>query len=284
MLAKSKQEIIDLFDELEDFREDSKVLYPLNEILFLVITGILLGNEGWRAITTYGTEKIDFLRSFFPYRFGIPSKSTIQVVMSTFDPKKFEQLLNTWASVINPRGEQIAIDGKCLRGARSPDNPMYLLNAFATKQGLVIGQEAIGSKDNEITAIPALLDKINITGAVISVDAIGCQKKIADKIIEKQGHYFLALKGNQPNLYEDVKGFFEMGISAPNKNEFMTCCQTIEKGHGRVEVRRCYSSGMVDWLNKNNPNWNKLTSICCVESERHIKGKISTEDIPQADN
>ena len=279
VLAKSKQEIINIFNSLDDFRDDSKVLYPINEILFLVVSAVLLGNEGWRAIATYGKEKIDFLKNFFPYLAGVPAKSTIQSVMSAFDSKKFETLLNEWGSYVNVVGEQIAIDGKCLRGARSPEDPMYLLNAFATGQGLLIGQEAIGSKTNEITAIPELIDKMNITGATVSVDAIGCQKKIAAKIIEKKGDYFLALKENQANLYNDVKDFFETRTEKVLKtgHKSLQSCEAFDKGHGRVEVRRCYSSDDTAWLNKNNPNWTNLNSICCIESERHINGEVSIE-------
>lgn len=278
MLAKSKQEIIDKFNELDDFREESKVTYPINEILFLVVTAILLGNEGWRAIAIYGKEKINFLRQFFPYQAGVPAKSTIQAVMSAFDSHHFENLLNAWGASINLVGEQIAIDGKCLRGARLSENPMYLLSAFATNQGLVIGQQTIGAKTNEITAIPELIDKINIKGATVSVDAIGCQKKIAEKILQKEGHYFLALKENQPNLYKEVKSFFDEKIASYSlEDRSLQHCETLEKGHGRIEVRRSYSSDDIELLKQNNPDWKSLTSICCIESERHIKGEMSSE-------
>jgi hypothetical protein len=209
MLAASHAKFVCLFKELEldleDTRDDNKVLYPLNEILFLVLAAVLSGAESWKAIVTYGEKKIDFLKKFFQFKNGTAGKTTILTIMQCMDKKKFESWLTQWAATLskNISGELIAIDGKALKGARKGQekNPLYLLNAFATKRGLVIGQMTINEKTNEIKAIPEMLDKLDIENAVISVDAIGCQKKIAEKIIEKKADYFLVEKHEKHLCY-----------------------------------------------------------------------------------
>jgi len=279
MLAVSHREFISLFNELADPRIEGQLTYPLEEILFLVISAVLSGAEGWRKIVRYGDTKLDLLRKFFPYENGIPSRYTLMTVFSLLDKKTLEHWLLSWTSgyLEDLKGELIAIDGKALKGASKGgkrEGPQYLLNAFATGQGLVIGHKAIAAKTNEITAIPELLDKLNIKGSTISIDAIGCQKNIAEKIIEKDADYFLALKGNQGNLFNDVIDYFKNTLDTQKELSYH---KTIDKGHGRVEVRRCWSSDDIDWLKKNNPGWKNIQTICIVESERHIKGKKVTQ-------
>jgi predicted transposase YbfD/YdcC len=201
-------------------------------------------------------------------------------VFSLLNKKYLERWLLSWTSgyLEELKNELIAIDGKALKGASrggKREGTLYLLNAFATGQGLLIGHHAIAQKTNEITAIPKLLDELSIEGAIVSIDAIGCQKNIAEKVIDKKADYFLALKGNQGGLFADVVTFFEGTIkSAENKLFF---AETVDKGHGRLEIRRCWSSNDIQWLSERNPGWEKLSSICMVESERHIKGEIERE-------
>jgi predicted transposase YbfD/YdcC len=170
--------------------------------------------------------------------------------------------------------KQIAVDGKALRGARKnitdERNMLYLLNALDTESSIVVGQQTIGEKTNEIHAIPELLDTLNIKDTLITIDAMGCQKKIASKIVEQGGDYLLALKENQGNLFYDVKDFFANKIPEQYKVDFH---ETIDKGHGRVEVRKFWSADDIDWLKLNNKDWAKLISISMVESQRYIHGK-----------
>ena len=277
MLANNQAEFIDLFRELDEFRDDSKLLYPLNEILLLIIAAVLSGSESWRAIIKYGENKLELLRKFLPFQSGVPSKGTVIRIMNSLNKSKFEAWLTTWGStlVTNMEGELIAIDGKALRGARKGENknPLYLLNAFATKQGFVIGQQTINKKTNEITAIPELLDTLYVQGSIITVDAIGCQKKVAAKIIEKEADYFLAVKANQPTLFDDIQNFFNTKIG--DEQEKLSYHETLDKRHGRIEIRRCYSSENIEYLQEKHPAWQDFNSICCVESERHIGSKKS---------
>ena len=276
-MATSHSKFINIFKELGEYREGGKLLYPLSEIIFLCLCAVLSGAESWNAIVTYGDNKLEFLRKFLPYKHGIPSKTTIMRVMSLLDKERFEGWLTHWASslVENLQGEQVAIDGKALRGARknsNKENSLYLLNAFATKHGMVIGQSTIGEKTNEITAIPELLDNLSIKDSVVSIDAIGCQRKIVEKILEKEANYFLALKENQPTLYSDVMTYFEHYHETSNAYDTY---EMIDKGHGRIEKRTCISCSDIDWLKLNHPNWKDLSSICMVTNETHVGNKVS---------
>ena len=274
MLAKNKQEFISFFQEIDDYRQDEKVLYPLDEILFLVFTGVLGCAESWDAIIEYGKQKIQFLKKYFPYNHGLPSKSTLSIVVGMIDKTKFEQWFSNWTKDLVdliPQ-ELIAIDGKTIRGSRtSSKKASHVLNAFATKRGLVLAQRMVGEKTNEIPEIPKLLDDLNIEGAVISIDAMGCQKDIATKIIDKKANYFLALKGNQSTLESEALHLFKQKEDV----KFFSFYEEYDKGHGRVEIRKCWSITAPDWFK--NQGWPELKSISMVESERVIKGESSIE-------
>jgi len=274
VVAKSSRAFIEVFSELEDYRADEKVLFPLNEILFLAIVSVLTRCEGWVEIYNYGQNKLELLRKYFPYTHGIPSVSTICTVIGMIDKRKFEGWFTKWSqNLVNILPDElIAIDGKTIRGSRTEtEKATHVLNAFATKNGIVIAQRTVDVKTNEIPEIPKLLDDLNIKGAVVSTDAMGCQKAIALKIKEKEADYFLALKKNHGDLFFDVEAMFS---TIDKKLHFY---EEINKGHGRIEVRRCWSLLVPDWVKMNNPGWESLTSICLIESERHIRGAVSIE-------
>lgn len=271
MLAKNKQEFISFFEKIDDYRQDEKVLYPLNEILFLVFTGVLGCAESWDAIIEYGKQKIEFLKRYFPYNNGFPSKSTLSTVIGMIDKKKFEQWFSSWTNELVDLipEELIAIDGKTIRGSKTNSKKAsHVLNAFATKQGLVLAQRTVGEKTNEIPEIPKLLDDLNIEGAVISIDAMGCQKEIAKKIIDKKANYFLALKSNHSTLESEAIDLFK-------QKENFNFYEEYDKGHGRVEIRKCWSIAAPDWFKQQG--WEKLKSISMIESERWIKDKNAIE-------
>ena len=279
MLAANQKDFMKLFNELLDPRMDEKLTYPLEEILFLVLAAVLSGAESWRKIILYGNKKLKLLRKFLPFKDGLPSRHTLMTVFGLLDKKHLERWLLSWTSdyLENLENELIAIDGKALKGASKGSKrsrSLYLLNAFATGQGLVIGHKAIEEKTNEITAIPILLDSLSVKNSVVSIDAIGCQKNIAEQIINKEADYFLALKANQKHLFDDVVTFFESAITTGKKLSYN---ETLDKGHGRLEIRRCWSTDEIKWLVARNPGWKNLTSICVVESERHIKGSVTRE-------
>ena len=273
MLARNQKEFIELFNTIEDPREDGRILYPIAEILFLVIAGVLSCAESWREIVRYGNMNIEFLRNYLPFNQGIPSKSVLSRVFGMIDKKVMERFLIDFAAwfqakstfITDSKKEVIALDGKRIRGSG-----VHLLHALATQAGIVLCQVDIDNKNNESVKIPEILDELNISGAVVTADALNCQKTIAKKIIEKEADYFLALKGNQGTLFEDAKTYFI------NK-EGLDFIEEINKEHGRVEIRRCWSTSNIDWLKEGHPDWAELKSICYIERERHIKDKISEE-------
>jgi len=273
---KNKETFLSCFQEIEDPREDKKLLYPMNEILFLVISAVLSSAESWEQIVKYGESKLKLLRKYFPYEHGIPAKSTICTVMGLIEIKQFEKWLIIWVDSFscNIPEELIAIDGKTLRGSkRREEKGLHVLNAFAIKRGIVLAQRAVNKKTNEITELPKLLDDLNISGAVISTDAMGCQKKVANKIIEKKADYILALKGNQGHLHEQIKSFF----TEKNK-EKADFSKSLDKGHGRVETRKCWSMPIPRLLKEDVSDWKNLQSINLITNERHMGENVSTEN------
>ena len=214
-------------------------MYSLAEIFLLVLCAQICGFESLREYEMYGETKLNLLRKFLPYRQGSPSKSTIARILSVFKPKILEQLFIGWMARIvgsNENQRQIAIDGKAHRGTSHEEEKLHLVQAYGVDNGLVLGQDKVADKSNEITAIPVLLDAMQVTGQIITIDAMGTQKAIAEKIREKKADYILALKGNQGQLHEDIQLYFQEAghLSACNQYE------DVDKGHGRFKIRRCY--------------------------------------------
>ncbi len=270
MLARSEKAFIELFNEVEDPREDERILYPLAEILFLAVCGVLTCAESWRELVRYGKENIDFLRQYFPYEQGIPSKSVLSRVFGMVDKKSMERLLIEFAGWFREKGteiEIIALDGKRVKGSQ-----VHFLHALSTRSGMVLAQVDIDNKINESSAIPGVLEALNIEGAVVTADALNCQKAIVAKIRERGGDYFIALKGNQGTLFEEVRSSFL-------KRERCSAYEELDKGHGRVEARRCWSTDDIGWIKKNHPDWRDMRSISCIERERHLKGSVSREQV-----
>lgn len=268
-----KPVLIDHFSALQDPRQQWKVLYPLNEILLLVLCGVLAGADDFVEIADWGETNLEFLRRFLPFEKGIPSHDAINDLINALDSELFKACFLSWVNGLRAGdAEIIAIDGKTSR--RSGDkakgkNPLHMVSAWAAKQRLVLGQQACEEKSNEITAIPALLEKLALQGALVTIDAMGCQKKIARKITDGGGDYLLGLKGNQPALHEDVKLFFE----DPPENTKIDFHETTEGAHGRIEKRRHFIATDIDWL-KSRHNWPGLAAIGCVETEVERDGKI----------
>lgn len=278
--AKNYTEFVNCFrslDGLDNNRQDEKVLYPLQEVLFLTLVAVLSYAESWKQIHDYGVAKIDFLRKYMPFNNGIPSKSTICTVMGLIDKNKFESWFTQWSQsllTILP-DELINIDGKTIKGSRTKEEKAtHILNAFANKAGIVIGQRTVGEKTNEIPEIPKLLDDLNIAGATITIDPLGCQKKIVAKIIEKKANYFIGLKGNQASLYEDAKYLFADKSKAFESYDY---CSERNRGHGRIEWRKCWSTELPPWFQEQHSAWVGLKSISLIESERHIGSNRSIE-------
>jgi predicted transposase YbfD/YdcC len=259
---------------LPDYREERKVLYPLSEILLLILTGTLGGAEDFASISLWGRTKLPFLRQFYPYKQGIPSHDTLNDVMNGLDTMSFKTLFSAWVEGLTTDfPEIVALDGKTSRrahGSGDNDKPLHVVSAWACSQRLVLGQEECAEKSNEITAIPLLLERLALKGALVTIDAMGCQTKIAEKIIECEANYLLALKDNQRSLAREVELYF---ADKPLKIE---CFETLDCDHGRIE-KRCYTiSTDVEWLNgaknaHNEPKFKNLALIGTVKSEVTLK-------------
>ncbi len=272
--------LLDTFSELTEVRADNH-RYPLSHLVFIAVCMITCGAEDWKMVSYLGKKKLSWLKLYIPLPHGIPSQHTFIRVFERIDPDEFRQCFITWVSLIAQRthGEVIAIDGKTLR--RSYDKgsnkaAIHMVNAWASQTGMVLGQLKTSEKSNEITAIPALLDMLEVSGCIISTDAMGCQKAIAEKIREKGADYLLAVKGNQKSLHDDIKLYLDDLATRKILRESTQFHETIDKGHGRIEARRCWVSTDISWLEQRN-DWRDLTMIGVVESERHEGEKVSLE-------
>jgi predicted transposase YbfD/YdcC len=280
MQEVSKSTFKEIFDELADPRIERKKLYPLIEILLIVICGTICGAESWRDFVLCGNEKLEYLRKFFSYQNGIPCKNTFARVFAALNPESFKYCFLSWIqSMQEVLKGFIAIDGKTLRGSfdsASNQSAIHMVSAFATEARLVLGQEKVNEKSNEITAIPKLLKLLDIRGCIVSIDAMGTQKAIAEQIRDQEGDYVLALKGNQGTLHEDVQLFLDTEIAKQTSSKITDFCEEFDKGHGRIETRKCYVSDQLDWLEQKS-QWKDLKTIAIIEEKREINGKISVE-------
>jgi len=267
------------FKKLSDPRNPN-VRHILSEIITIAICAIICGADSYTQFAEFGKSKEKWFRSFMQLPHGIPSHDTFGRVFSLLDPVRFKELFRQWVIQTFPTGkdEVIAIDGKTLRRSHDRSNdksPIHIVSAWASKLGIVLGQIKTDEKSNEIKAIPELIKAIDIEEAIVTIDAMGCQKKIASNIVENKADYVLALKENHPDLLDDIKLFFNEQIHIEN-NPALDCFETIEGDHGRIETRRYYICSKVDWLASAHM-WAKLKSIAMVERQRQIGDMISYE-------
>lgn len=268
------------FKDLPDPRQQGKVIYPLDEVLLLCLLAVLAGAETLVDIALFGEKKLSLLRRFRPFRDGTPSHDQLGDIFATLDAVKFQHCFVSWvASLTGAAAEVIAIDGKTVRRSfqkKGAKAPIHMVSAFAARQRLVLGQVKVAEKSNEIVAIPALLDMLAIEGAIVSIDAIGCQRDIAEKIIAKKADYVLALKGNQGTLREDVELFAAEQKANGFKHTHVSRHQTVDGDHGRIETRTYTALHDIAWL-KQRHAWPGLNGIVMVESTREIGDKIKRE-------
>ncbi len=279
--SQPSSSLLDHFSALEDPREPWRVIYPLPEILLLVLSATLSGMEDFVEIKLWGEQRLDFLRRLLAYDRGIPSHDTLNDMMNALDPVLFKACFTAWVEVLrDDRPDIIAIDGKtsrrCHARAKGRD-PLHLVSAWACRQRLVLGQEAVSGKSNEITAIPLLLERLALTGALVTIDAIGTQTKIAETIVQRGGDYLLALKANRPVLFGDVEAFFADPQAGP-----LDSFETTDGDHGRIELRRHAVCHDIDWLFSDRryadePRFPHLAMIARVDTEVERNGKIERE-------
>lgn len=264
---------LNYFKSLIEPRMERCKLHLFDEIIFLTICAVICGADNFVEIESFGKEKKEWLSRFLKFKNGIPSHDTIGRLFAQIDSKEFEKCFIEWVqSVVElTKGQVIAIDGKTLRGSSSLSNgkkAIHMVSAFANANGIVLGQIACEEKSNEITAIPALLDLIVVKGCIVTIDAMGCQTAIAEKIIEQEADYILAVKDNQKKLHEEIISMF-----GRYKSEN---CETLEKNHGRIETRHCSVLKNLKGM-KGMTKWKELKSIVKIESKQEINGKVSEE-------
>lgn len=277
MEGTQKGSFVEHFSKIEEPRIERHKLYPLIEIIFLVVCGSICGAESWRDYVLFGKAKLDYLRKYFAFEHGIPSKSTLALVFSMLKPDTFKTCFISWVQSMQASIDGvIAIDGKTVRHSfdnAANESAIHMVSAFSTNLKLVLGQEKVDEKSNEITAIPKLLELLELRGAIVTIDAMGCQTAIAKKIIEQGGDYVLGLKGNQGTLHKDVELFLETEICKEHSDAIVDFHEEVDVGHGRIETRRCYVSDKVSWLPQRK-KWKGLKSILMVEARCEKKGVV----------
>ena len=260
---------LDYFEVIEDPRLQRNQLYTIAEILLVTLLAVICGAEGWQDVETYGKSKIGYLRCYLPYENGVPSDDTVRRFFRAINPEYFKEIFSKWIQCIAniAHAKVIAIDGKSSRRSFDKDGDMlHIVSAFATEARVVLAQEKVANKSNEITAIPLLLDLLDVKGHIVTIDAMGCQYSIANKIVDKSGDYIFSLKGNQGSLSEDVELFLN---EANTRNTCLTATD-YDKGHGRIETRTCFVSSNVEWLHKEHKNWKTIQSIIRIDSKREV--------------
>lgn len=263
--------LLDFFEDLEDPRLDRCKRHLLIDIIAISVCAVISGCDAWDEIEDYGKAKYDWLKTFLSLPNGIPSHDTFNRVFSILCPESFERCFGEWVASLSCLidGEVVAIDGKTIRGAKvNGTSPIHMVSAWACERNLVLGQSKVEEKSNEITAIPNLIEALDLVGTTVTIDAMGCQTKIAQKIIDAQANYVLGVKGNQPELLQNIEDEFRFNKKIDTFND-------VDYGHGRIETRVC--SVISDFIHMENLHkWPGITSVVRIVSTREFKatGKI----------
>lgn len=271
------------FGAVPDPRVERTRKHLLIEILFIAVCTLICGGEGFTDMELFGRAKERWLRRFLELRNGIPSHDTFRRVFSLLEPKAFRECFVRWSEALHKatKGEVVALDGKTLRHSfdTAADQPaLHTVSAWATANGVCLGQLKVDGKSNEITALPRLLKLLDLKGRVVTLDAMGCQRELAGQIKDAKGDYVMCLKGNQESLHDDVRYFLEQAREANWRGVPYDYCRTVEKGHGRIEVRQCWmvQEVAIEWLARGDA-WPGLGSIAAIEAQRHIGDKVTCE-------
>jgi len=276
-----KKTLIKLLEEVPDYRQGNAIRHNLSDILMIGLLSEICNGDTFADMALFGETHEAILKEFLALPNGIPSHDTFEDVFAKLEPSALAEGFGSWIGDLKEelRAATIAIDGKTIRRSKSTDKKaVHVVTAFASQMQLVLGQLATDEKSNEITAIPKLLDMFCVKGNIITIDAMGTQTEIAKKIIEKEGDYVLAVKGNQGNLHENISLYLDTEIIAQDKKQLEEkghYKKTVEKGHGRIESRECFLCPEIDWLYEAK-NWAGLEGIGVIISKRKETGKEPT--------
>lgn len=270
------------FQNIEDYRRQKSIKHRLIHIIFFTLCAVTAGSNDLVGVHTWIKANETWLIDLFELKHGVPSLSTLRITYMLLDPIPLSHCFAQWVKDLIDRGNLrgISIDGKAQRGTALPDDSnsfVHIVSAWATDHELTLGQLKVDGKSNEITAIPKLLDLIDIEDTVITIDAMGTQKNIAEKIVEKKGDYILALKGNQSTLNDEVDNFFSQVLKYGDPNIDFFDFNFEEEAKGRHEIRRVCIATEWDFLEDYKAQWKNLSTIICIESKKTEKGKISKE-------
>ncbi|MCW5318438.1 ISAs1 family transposase [Nostoc sp. KVJ3] len=282
MKIKPKITIADHFGVIEDPRIDRTKRHKLIDIMTIAVCAVICGADGWVGIETYGCAKYEWLKTFLELPNGIPSHDTFARVFAQINPQQFQSCFVNWMKSIHQitSGEIIAIDGKTLRGSyeeSSEQSAIQIVSAWATRNRLVLGQVKVDEKSNEITAIPELLKVLDISGCIVTIDAIGCQKEIVRLITQQDADYVITLKKNQGNLYSEVEKLLQAGISTGFEGIEHSTYKTEERGHGRHEIRHYLMLSQIQSRLNSDSVWSNFNSVGMVESVRSLNGETTVE-------
>jgi len=272
--------LTDVFADVSDYRVIGRSKHNLVDMLVITVCAMVCGIEDFVGVEVWAKARIDWLRRFLPLENGIPSHDTLNRLFRLLDRGAVEKSFRAWVGSVLPAlaaGRVVAIDGKASRRSRKKGLPaLHLVSAFATEARLILGQEACTEKSNELTAIPLLLETLMLKGVIVTIDAMGTHSNIAQAIRDKEADYVLAVKDNQPKLAESITSFFEIGQEEGWKHTPHTYVESVEKDHGRLEVRRCWAFDQLDCLS-DPQQWPDLKTFGVIESERTINGVTSCE-------
>jgi predicted transposase YbfD/YdcC len=273
-----KLSLMEVLSGIEDTRRGRSVMYPLHEVLIIMLLAVICGATSYAKVEMFGNSKQAWLKTFLELENGIPDACTFRNVIKEIDTQKLHEIFCEWMkSVVKEVYGVVAIDGKQARRTKdAKKKPLHVVSAFSAEYGLVIGQLACEEKSNEITAIPKLLEMLEIKGCIVTIDAMGTQTEIAKAIRDKEGDYILALKENQKTLYNDVKLYLDDVRQEKKLLESENYYKTVEKGHGRIETRECIISEEISWLH-NKSAWKDLHGIGVIYCTIEKNGVVSKQ-------
>lgn len=283
MTSSPIESINEHFADVNDPRQQGKVDHPLIDIIFITICGVLCGADNWVAIEAFGNAQVEWLNQYLELKKGIPSHDTLGKTFAVIDSEQFGKgFLNWMQAVCEVVAGIVAIDGKQLRRShykRQGKEAIHMVSAWGEVNGVVLGQQKVDEKSNEITAIPLLLEALDLADCIVTIDAMGCQTDIAEQIVDQGGDYVLSLKGNQGQLHEDVADMFTYFEKIGFANIAHNYHKTVGKEHGRIEIRECWTFNPQQWTQyfRTLDKWKGLQTVAMIRAQRQVGEKVTNE-------